>query len=520
MSTASPDNPLVIAVDSSTTATKAIIVNAEGAVLSTASRAIDLHTPAPLQYEHDPLQWWTSTNEAVGAALARLTSGDRARIAAMAITHQRETFAPFDVDGRPLRRGILWLDGRATDQVRRFGSAAIHELSGRPADITPGIYKMAWLGEHEPEILPRAHRVADVHGYLVWNLTGRWATSVASADSLGLFDIAHQRWDESLLQIAGVTADQMPELFSPGEVIGEVAGRILDQWGLTGPLPLVAGLGDGQAAGLGAAAVDPDTVYVNLGTALVAGVHSPTYAYDRAYRSMAAGLPGQYVFEVVQNTGAYLPTWFRAALGDPDLQGRPDQDLEAKAAAVSPGSGGLLTVPYWNAVQSPHWDPVASGAMVGWRGNHERGAVYRSLLEGLGYEMSRNLRGLQHATGTALNTVRAMGGGVRSPLWRQIMTDCIGLPITACAEEEISALGAAVLAMASTGMHGQDVADTARAMASFGDVTEPDAQIHERYQEAATIQEQIYPALGQVMAQVHAFAEKYPNTVEVEVPEE
>lgn len=167
------DGPLVVAIDSSTTSTKAIVVDAEGNIWHTSKQNIQLHTPAMDQYEHNPIRWWETNRATIGEVLSKLSPTDRSRIAAIGITHQRESFAPFDKDGRPLRNGILWLDGRATEQIRRYGSEHIHELSGKPAGVTPAIYKMAWVKEHEPEIFADAYKVMDVHGYVAWMLTGR-----------------------------------------------------------------------------------------------------------------------------------------------------------------------------------------------------------------------------------------------------------------------------------------------------------------------------------------------------------
>lgn len=508
-------DPLVLALDSSTTATKALVVDGRGRVLAQGASPIEMDSPAALAYEQDPTAWWTSTDAAIASAVNALNDGDAERIVAIGLTQQRETFAPFDADGQPLRPGILWLDGRAAAQVRRYASDRVHELTGRPPDATPGLYKMAWLKEHEPHSLRDAAWVTDVHGYLVWNLTGHWTTSLGSADSLGLIDQRAGDYHPDLLEIAGVRRDQLPDLSAPGDVIADLRGDLAARWGLTGPIAVVSGLGDGQAAGLGAAAVEPQVAYLNLGTAIVAGVHAPAYDHNRVYRTLAAGLPGQYVYEVVQNSGAYLATWFRTAFGDPDLHGAPDPELEARATAVAPGSGGLLTVPYWNAVQSPYWEPGASGAMVGWRGAHDQAAMYRSVLESIAYEVARNIRALEQCTGTPITEVRAMGGGLRSGLWRSIITDALGVPVRASAQGEVSAIGAAILAMASVHSGGKppspkDVAAHALAMAQLGDVTQPDAAMHQLYLQAGEIQGKIYPALREVLDDIEAFALKYP----------
>ena len=169
-------------------------------------------------------------------------------------------------------------------------------------------------------------------------------------------------------------------------------------------------------------------------------------------------------------------------------------------------------MPYWGAVQSPHWDPVARGAIVGWRGTHGKGSMYRSILEGISLEMARSLRKLAESTGVELTTVRAMGGGLRSPLWRQIMTDAIGPPITGCKEEEISALGAAIVAMASTGVFGDtSIATAAERMAQFTDVTEPNMDEHKVYAELGEIQGRLYSNLKETNDLLHEFAKRHPD---------
>jgi xylulokinase len=505
-------SPLVIAVDSSTTSSKAIIVDPEGNVLALGKEEIPLRSPQSGFAEHNPEHWWSSTNGAVTSAVSQLSDADKQRITAMGVTHQRETFAPFSEDGTPLRDGILWMDIRAADQIAKYGSKDIWALSGKPPDVTPGIYKMAWVKENQPGLLEKADRVTNVHAFLVFKLLGEWKDSVATADSLGLFDIAKQQYDPKLLEIAGIREDQTVELHKPGEVIGTIKKDVVEGWGLSQEITLVAGLGDGQAAGIGAASVDQQTLYMNLGTAVVAGVLAEDYAFGPAYRTLAAGIPDHYVLEVLQNSGAFLPTWYRTAFGDPKLGGRPDPELERIAAERAPGAGGLVTMPYWNAVQSPYWDPIARGAVVGWRGSHGRGSMYRSILEAIGLEMARSLAGMEEATGTKVTTVRAMGGGVRSPLWRQIMADTSGLPITACLEDEISALGAGVLAMASTGVHGDtSIRTAANEMARFGDVVEPNEELHEVYQELGEIQGELYSALKSSTDKLQAFARKHPD---------
>lgn len=291
----------------------------------------------------------------------------------------------------------------------------------------------------------------------------------------------------------------MAELARPTETIGKIRAELASEWGL-GEVVLVAGVGDGQASGLGTNAICQDTAYVNVGTSVVCGIHSPTFAFDPSYRTLLAGIPGQYVLEIVQNSGSVLLNWFRKELGDPALEGRIDPELDAAAAKVPLGAEGLITVPYWNAVQSPYWEPFARGIMVGFGSAHTRAHLYRSLMEGIAIELAENIRRVEASTGRTIRELRATGGGSRNPLWRQIFADATGKPIVVSGVNEVSAQGAAIMAMVGIGAF-PDVAAAAEAMTSFIDRTEPDLDAHERYGQIAKVQQKIYPKLAELFEQ-------------------
>ncbi len=434
---------LVVAVDCSTTAAKAIVVDAAGTVCAEASRAFDTQQPQAAWHEQDAEDWWSATRAAVAAAVAQVDAAD---VRAVCLTHQRETFVCLDGEGRPLRPAILWLDGRAHVEIAELGTAAVHGLSGKPPDTTPAIYKLAWLARHEPDVLAAAAHVVDVHGYLAWRLTGRWATSTASADTLGLLDLPGLTWSTELMALAGVRADQLPDLVPVGAAIGLLTDDAAAQLGLPAPVPLVSGTGDGQAAGLALGATVPGVAYLNLGTSMVMGVHADGYVWDPAFRTLAGTRAGEYTLETVLNAAAYLADWARTRFGGEPALSR--EDLEAAAAAVGPGAEGLLTLPYWNAAQTPYWDPLARGAVVGWHGRHTPAHLYRSVMEGVAFELRLHLERLEAATGRPVEHLRAVGGGARSPLWVQVVADVTGRTVRVCSAGEVSAAGAARLAHA------------------------------------------------------------------------
>lgn len=499
------DSPLVLALDSSTSATKAVVVTDTGDTVSEGRAPIDLLTPGMHRYEHDPAQWWESTHTAIRDAVAPLSRDDKKRIKALSISHQRESFACVDEDGNAIRPAILWLDSRAGEQIVKYGSDHIHELSGKPADTTPALYKIAWLKENEPETLQKAKYLVDVHAYLTYKLTGRWVSSTGSADTLNLFEIAKQTWSDELLEIAGLRRDQLPELAKPGSIIAPMRAELAEEFGLD-EVQVVAGLGDGQAAGLGTAATEPGVAYLNVGTSIVSGIHADKYRFGRQYRTLVAGIPDWYVLESVQNSGSVLGNWFRQNFHNPEEDGKPDLELDAEVEKIEPGSEGLLTLPYWNAVQSPYWNPFARGAVVGFGSGHTKAHTYRSLLEGMGFELALNLEGMAVGAGTDITELRAVGGGSRSRVWRQILCDITGVEMVTSTIDEVSAQGVAVLAMYAIGRF-DSVNEASHALAHLSDErTKPNPEAHARYRKWMEVHRKIYPALEEIFGNIHEVA--------------
>ena len=502
-------SPLYLTVDCSTTAAKAVLFDAAGTAVLAARRPLAMDQPHAGWHEQDPQQWWEATRDAVAEVVA--TSNRAADIRALCITHQRESFVCLDAAGTALRPAILWLDSRAEAEIAEFGSARVQELSGKPPDVTPALYKLAWLRRHEPAVLRDATRVGDVQAYLCWRLTGRWATGTGSGDALGVLDLEARTWAPELLAIAGVAPAQLPTLVASGELLAPTTAEVSALLGLPRPIPVVAGTGDGQAAGLGADASAAGTAYLNLGTSMVLGVDSPAYLSDPAFRTMAGPVTGRYTLETILNSAAYLADWFRARFGRDGHDGAPDPELEQEAARVPIGADGLLTLPYWNCAQTPYWDPLARGATVGWHGNHTRAHLYRSILESVAYELRLHLEGLQARTGQQIHTLYAVGGGTRSALWCRIVADATQRRLVLCTGAELSAKGAAVLARAfdlGAGGNGGGaqaaIAPVARAMASYGATVQPDPGAAAAYESYAAVHRTLYGQLRGVFADLAA----------------
>jgi sugar (pentulose or hexulose) kinase len=470
---------LVIGVDSSTTACKAIAWDRTGRAVVEGRETYPLLQPRPNWYEQDAEAWWDGLCAALRALLAQI---DAARVDGLCITHQRESFVPVDGQGRPLRNAILWLDERSRPQVtfleQRIGRERFHRITGKPLTTNPSVTKIAWLVQHEPDLVARTHKFLDAHAFLVHRLTGVFRTSLACADPMGLVDMTSGRWATDLMEELDLRPGQFPDLAAPGEIIGFVSERAAAATGLPAGLKIIAGAGDGQCAGLGANAAGGGRASLNLGTAVVSGVVSADYVTDPAFRTLHAPIAGRYFLETVIQGGAFTVSWFVETFGG-NLGGSgpaaSENALEAAAADVPPGSLGLVVVPYWNHAMTPYWDPAASGITIGWTGAHRREHFYRAILEGVAFEQRLLGDGLAAATGQSINEYVALGGGSRSNLWCQIVADVTGVPVVRAATAEATCLGAGILTAGSAGWY-PDLTAAADAMTGTSGRFEPDPE--------------------------------------------
>ena len=500
------EKDLVIGLDSSTSATKAIAWTPHGLPVAEGRSPIPLASPAPDWYEQNPEDWWNSASAALHDLLQRVSP---ARIAAIGISTQRETFVPLAADGSPVRPAIIWLDRRCRAEVSwlsaRVGSGRIHEISGKSVDLAPVAYRMAWMLRNEPEAYRRTAVFTDVHGYLTWRLTGHFRTSWASADPLGLFDMRNKAWSGEILKALQVQPGQLPLAMAPGSLVGSVNEQAAALTTLPAGTPVVAGGGDGQAAGLGVNAVTPGRAYLNLGTAVVAGVHSTVYRIGQAWRTMGSCSGDGYYFETSLRNGTFLIDWFldncTGGASRSEVRGR----LESEAASLPVGSGGVLAVPYWGAVMTPYWDPDARGCLVGLTGAHRSAHLYRALLEGIALEQAMVTAMIERDAGIQIREFVATGGGAESDLWCQTMADACGKPVKRSRTVEASSLGAAMCAAAAAGWF-DGVRAAAEAMsAQITRATEPCASRVLRYAELLDIYREIYPQLRQTWRKLAGF---------------
>ncbi len=504
---------LVVGIDSSTTACKALAFDRQGRSIAEGRARLETSMPRPSWHEQSAQDWWTALGEALRAVTGQVDAG---RLAAVCIAPQRETFVAVDAQGEPLRPAIVWMDERSRPLLsgieQRLGAEWFHQETGKPLSGNLTVGKIAWLREQEPATYRRARRYLDVAGYLNYRLTGQYRTGWGCVDPMGMVDMRGQRWSPRILDYLGIEEGQLPEAFPPGTVVGEVQPEAAEFTGLPVGLPVVVGVGDGQSAGLGVKITHPGEAYLNLGTAVVSGAFSREYRTDRAFRSMYGGVPGTYVFETVLLGGAYTVRWFIDRFAEQlriaSSETWTEERFDAAIAHIPPGAQGLVLVPYWNSAMNPYWDAGASGIVVGWRGAHTLAHLYRAILEGIGYEQRLHTSGVEAALGEPVKRLIALGGGTRSRRWRQIIADITGKPVYQSGAGEAAALGAGILAALAVGFH-SSVQAAAEVMSAVETVPlEPDPERHAFYSQVyEEVYRHLYPALQPYLSRLTEITE-------------
>jgi sugar (pentulose or hexulose) kinase len=498
---AASSDRLVIGLDSSTQSVKAIAWDVEGRAVAEGRAPIPIAQVGLDGFEQDPRDWWRAAAAALGSVVERV---EPSRLDGIAISNQRETMAFLDACGEPTHPAILWLDGRTRREVedvcRAVGPEVIHRISGRHPDVTPSFYRVLWLKRHRPDAFARTACFADVQTYLVFRLCGGgFRTSWSSADPSGMFDLVAKRWSPELASAVGADVDRLPEALPPGTELGRVSREAAEATGLPSGLPVYAGGGDGQCAGLGTGCTRSDRAYVNLGTAVVSGVWSPDYLYDPAWRTEIAAQGEGYILENCLRSGSYLVDWFVSQF----VAGRSgDQGvfaaLEEEALRLPIGAGGVLVQPYWSGTMDPYWDMKARGVIVGLGPGHKPVHIHRAILEGITLDTVMGTQASEAASGRRIDHYVAIGGGAKSRLWRQMLADASGKAVHVSDTVEASALGAGMLAAAGAGWF-PSVSAAADAMAGATQAYEPDAAKFDRYAANASINRRLVDfAAGEV----------------------
>jgi xylulokinase len=479
----------VLALDIGTTAIKAALVAADGAILAIERAPTPSSSPQVGWLEHDPELLWAASSSVLGrVAAAAAAAGVQPR--ALAVTGARGTVCLIDADGRALTPFLTWQDRRSIEVLpglreRLGGELAYYKRTGVRLDPSIMGPKLVWLRQHARDRFERARWAATTQGFAARRLTAEPpSTDFSTANFFGLMDIDADGWSAELVERFELPAELLPPLAAPGASAGTVAADVAAALGLPAGIPVVLAGSDGVCAELGAGVLDPGQLYGYLGTAgaLASPLLEPRVDPQARLLVSQGSVSGRWRVLALSFAGASATDWWRtvAAIDQP---GKLDRAL----AATTPGARGVLFMPTLSGAGTPHWSARARGAFLGLSLSHSADELSRAVCEGIAIEL-RLMLGALSAFGVVPSELRLTGGGARSDQWVALLANVLELAIERIDHPEPGLLGNASYALAAIGVYSDPLTAT-RALRAPAQLFEPDSALAGRYGELAAAYE-------------------------------
>ncbi|MEJ5238094.1 MAG: glycerol kinase GlpK [Limisphaera sp.] len=449
----------VLAIDQSTSATKALLYDTQGHCVDKAAREHRQYYPRPGWVEHDAEEIWQNVLAAVNELAAR--HPDKAgALACLSLTNQRETFVVWERrTGRPLHRAIVWQCRRGSRICEELEAAGwgprVAERTGLRLDTYFSGPKLRWLVREDPSVRARLERgealIGTMDAYLLYRLTGGrvFATDPTNASRTLLFDIGRLRWDEELCGCFEVPRQALPEVRDSSAEFGQTTCEGI----LPRPVPICGVMGDSQASLFAQRCYEPGMAKITFGTGssvLWTLGPEPRRSRGGSVTTLAWVLSGRptYCLEGIINFSAATVAWLRDQLG----LIRDAREAETLAASV-PDNGGVYLVPAFAGLSAPHWRPEARAALVGLTAHATRAHVVRAAEESIAYQLRDVLEMMREEAGMPLRCVRADGGPTRDRFLMQFTADVLETELEVFDVPDGSALGAALAGMLGMGLH-------------------------------------------------------------------
>ena len=446
--------PAAIGLDLGTSGVKAVLLCAAGLLLAEAVAPLTVSRPQPLWSEQAPADWLAAVNSAMAALHAQADPAAWASVRALAIAGQMHGAVLLDAQGSVLRPAILWNDGRCQAQCAELEARepATRQITANRAMAGFTAPKLMWVAQHEPAVFAQVSQVLLPKDWLVYQLTGVFASEMSDAAGTLWLDVARRRWSPAMLAASGMRIDQMPPLHEGPDAVGLLRPAWCQAWGLPTAVQVAAGAGDNAGGAVGVGVVNPGDAMLSLGTSGVIFVATagPQANPDHGVHTFCHALPGTWhQMAVMLSASSALSWWCSLTSTDP----------ARLLAGLAPGgmrAAAPLFLPYLSGERTPHADPGACASFIGLTHAHSRDDLSYAVIEGVAFAFADGWAALQAAApgaGPRPQRLLAIGGGARSATWLQLLADVLQMPIDQPAGAEVGpALGAARLALLSLGL--------------------------------------------------------------------
>ena len=486
---------LYIGIDLGTSACKFLLTNEKGEILNIVSEEYPLEFPHPGWSQQDPADWW----EAVQKGIPLLMEGhDPSEVAGIGCGGQMHGLVVLDDNDNVIRPAILWNDGRTASQTDYLNTAVGKDvLSERTANIAFAGFtapKLLWMKEVEPELFKKIRKIMLPKDYINYKLTGIHCTDYSDAGGMLLLDVAHKCWSEPMLEICGITKEQMPRLYESWECVGTLTDEAAAAIGLTTSVKVCAGAGDNAAAAVGCGVVGDGGCNISLGTSGTIFITNSKFSVDprNALHSFPHADGGYHLMGCILSAASCNKWWMEDILKTEDYQ---KEQLPVTVERL--GRNDVYYLPYLMGERSPHNDPAARGAFIGLRMDTTRADMTQAVLEGVAFAF-RDCLDIARAQDITVDVSKVCGGGAKSLLWRRILSSVLNITLELPQTEQGPGYGGAMLAAVACGEY-PDVITCAKALTSVKEVTEPEPALVKAYDAKYQVWKKLYPALKGIL---------------------
>ena len=487
-----------IGIDLGTSAVKLLLVDENGGICNEVTREYPLEFPQPGWSQQAPEDWKKAVLEGIPAMLSGFDAG---QVAGIGCGGQMHGLVVLDDRDQVIRPAILWNDGRTAAEVDYLnGEVGKEKLSSLTANIAFAGFtapKLLWMRKNEPENFAKIAKIMLPKDYINYVLTGVHCCDYSDASGMLLLDVEHKGWSAEMLDICGVKPEQMPRLFESYEVVGTVKPELARALGLSDHVQVVAGAGDNAAAAVGTGVVVEGGCNISMGTSGTLFISSKRFGVDpnNALHAFAHADGGWHLMGCMLSA-ASCNKW----LCD-DILKTTDYAAEQKdITAEKLGRNHVYFLPYLMGERSPINDTNARGTFIGMTMDTTRSDLVQAVLEGVAFAIRDSFE-VARSLGLDIPSSKLCGGGSRSPLWRTIFANVLGIPLELPKTEQGPGYGGAMLAMVGCGRF-ESVQAAADALVEVASVVEPYPSLTARYEARYRQYRTIYPALKPVFARL------------------
>ena len=452
----------LLGIDIGTSACKVALFNKEGQVKAAANGDYPVYYPHEGWAEQNPEEWWSAVCGAIRQVLKESGISPE-EIKGIGIDGQSWSAIAIDREGKVLTNTPIWMDTRAQSICDRLnkeiGSDRIFQVAGNSLQPSYTTAKILWYKEKLPEVYKNIYKILQSNSYIAFKLTDAITQDVSQGYGLHCFDMRTGRWDSEMCSLLGIPEDFLPEeICSCDHIVGTVTSRAAEESGLAEGTPVVAGGLDAACGTLGAGVIHPGETQEQGGQAGGMSICMDEYKADPRLILSYHVVPGQWLLQGGTTGGGGVMRWFEREFADYERLMKEQtgvsslNQLNEIAEKASPGSDGLVFLPYMSGERSPIWNPYAKGVFYGLDFSKTKGHMVRACMEGVALSVRHNLEIAEEA-GAKVEVLRAMGGSANSLLWTQIKSDITGKPIVVPASDTATTLGAAILAGVGCGMY-------------------------------------------------------------------